>query len=151
MASEEDHGSGGGIVNQCRKGKRVEREAANFLTAHGIPTVRGARNGVKDGQDLMLPPEYDIHIEVKGDKSVRPGTKAMENALKQACEGAIKAGKSNYCVLWKEDRKGWRLTMPLVSGEGAIIEATTYREYDIVDTIRSKRGATGPYLRLTPA
>ena len=97
-------------MNQCRKGKRVEREAANFLTAHGIPAVRGARNGVKDGQDLILPPEYDIHIEVKGDQSVRPGTKAMEKALDQAREGACKAGKRNSCVLWKEDRKGWRLT-----------------------------------------
>lgn len=137
-------------MNTCRKGKRVEREAANFLTAHGIPAVRGARNGVKDGQDLILPPEYDIHIEVKGDQSVRPGTKAMEKALDQARDGAIKAGKSNYCVLWKEDHKGWRLTMPLASGEGAIIEATTYREYDITDTIRSKCKAVVTTLRLPP-
>lgn len=121
-------------MNTCRKGKRVEREAANFLTAHGIPAVRGARNGVKDGQDLILPPEYDIHIEVKGDQSVRPGTKAMEKALKQACEGAIKAGKSNYCVLWKEDRKGWRLT--LMDTE---VELSMFRLNDIVRVIAESK------------
>lgn len=125
-------------MNQCRKGKRVEREAANFLTAHGIPAVRGARNGVKDGQDLILPPEYDIHIEVKGDQSVRPGTKAMEKALQQASEGAAKAGKTRRCVLWKEDRKGWRLTMltPMFTESSyPAIEITAHRPEHIIEII----------------
>lgn len=121
-------------MNTCRKGKRVEREAANFLTAHGIPAVRGARNGVKDGQDLILPPEYDIHIEVKGDQSVRPGTKAMEKALDQARDGAIKAAKSHACVLWKEDRKGWRLT--LMDTE---VELSMFRLNDIVRMIAESK------------
>ncbi len=132
-------------MNTCRKGKRVEREAANFLTAHGIPAVRGARNGVKDGQDLILPPEYDIHIEVKGDQSVRPGTKAMEKALQQASEGAKQAGKRRSCVLWKEDRKGWRLTFyqfwDISTDEPNVTcaEATFFREQDIVHALNRKR------------
>lgn len=129
-------------MNTCRKGKRVEREAANFLTAHGIPAVRGARNGVKDGQDLILPPEYDIHIEVKGDQSVRPGTKAMEKALQQASEGAAKAGKRHSCVLWKEDRKGWRLTLcetKIRDGIGTLAEVSFFRTSNIIDHIFSRR------------
>lgn len=119
-------------MNNCRKGKRVEREAAIFLTAHGIPAVRGARNGVKDGQDLILPPEYDVHIEVKGDKSVRPGTKAMADALKQAYEGSSKADKLHEFVLWKEDHRGWRLTCLDDNG----LEQTFFRESDIIKKIR---------------
>ncbi len=131
-------------MNTCRKGKRVEREAANFLTAHGIPAVRGARNGVKDGQDLILPPEYDIHIEVKGDQSVRPGTKAMEKALQQTRDGAIKSAKSHACVLWKEDRKGWRLTYCQNWKRGEdnhLAEITLFRERDIVQYFKNKRPA----------
>ncbi len=124
-------------MNTCRKGKRVEREAANFLTAHGIPAVRGARNGVKDGQDLILPPEYDIHIEVKGDQSVRPGTKAMEQALDQARAAWLKYGKRFYCVLWKEDRKGWRLTERDVGQR----ERTFYREEDILSIVMESKRA----------
>lgn len=134
-------------MNSRAKGCRVEREAAKFLTAHGIPAERGARNGVKDGQDLILPPEYGIHIEVKGDQSVRPGTKAMEKALQQAAEGAKKADKHRSYVLWKEDRKGWRLTfyqfwdvstdVPNVT----CAEATFFRERDIVHALGRKRPA----------
>lgn len=129
-------------MNTCRKGKRVEREAANFLTAHGIPAVRGARNGVKDGQDLILPPEYDVHIEVKGDQSVRPGTKAMEKALQQACDGAAKAGKRHSCVLWKEDRKGWRMTFYETRcghSIGTVAEVSFFRQSNIIDHIFSRR------------
>lgn len=131
-------------MNTCLKGKRVEREAANFLTANGIPAVRGARNGVKDGQDLILPPEYDIHIEVKGDKSVRPGTKAMEKAIQQAKDGAAKAGKRNPCVLWKEDRKGWRLTILLSMFTETLypaIEVTAYRPEHIIELIMGTKRA----------
>ena len=121
-------------MNSRAKGKRIELKAAHFLTANGIPAQRGARNGVKDGQDLILPPEYDIHIEVKGDKSVRPGTKAMEKALQQASEGAKQAGKRRSCVLWKEDRKGWRMTLMLFWVGDHESELTLYRERDIFAT-----------------
>jgi hypothetical protein len=118
-------------MNSRAKGKRIELKAAHFLTSHGIPAQRGARNGVKDGQDLILPPEYDIHIEVKGDKSVRPGTKAMEDALDQADEGAKQADKFHRCVLWHEDRKGWRLT----ARDDNNLQQSFYREADIVRMI----------------
>lgn len=121
-------------MNSCAKGKRIELKAAHFLTANGIPAQRGARNGVKDGQDLILPPEYDIHIEVKGDKSVRPGTKAMEDALRQAREGAVKADKTSCAVLWYEDRKGWRMTLMLFWVGEHESELTLYRECDILAT-----------------
>lgn len=132
-------------MNSRAKGKRIELKAAHFLTSHGIPAQRGARNGVKDGQDLILPPEYDIHIEVKGDQSVRPGTKAMEKALQQASEGAKQAGKRRSCVLWKEDRKGWRLTFyqfwDISTDEPNVTcaEATFFREQDIVHALNRKR------------
>lgn len=121
-------------MNSRAKGKRIELKAAHFLTAHGIPAQRGARNGVKDGQDLILPPEYDIHIEVKGDKSVRPGTKAMADALAQAREGAVKADKTSCAVLWHEDRKGWRMTLMLFWVGDHESELTLYRERDILAT-----------------
>ena len=119
-------------MNSRAKGKRIELKAAHFLTANGIPAQRGARNGVKDGQDLILPPEYDIHIEVKGDKSVRPGTLRMADALEQAKWGAQDASKSASVVLWHEDRKGWRLTMM----DDNNLEQTFYREADIIKMIR---------------
>lgn len=125
-------------MNSRAKGKRIELKAAHFLTANGIPAQRGARNGVKDGQDLILPPEYDIHIEVKGDKSVRPGTKAMRDALKQADDGADKYAKKHRCVLWHEDRKGWRITFyspVLASINTPTVEATAYKEGDIVTIV----------------
>ena len=127
-------------MNTCLKGKRVEREAANFLTANGIPAVRGARNGVKDGQDLILPPEYDIHIEVKGDKSVRPGTKAMEKAIQQAKDGAAKAGKRNPCVLWKEDRKGWigpgtLADLAVLSADPTLVDPSSLADIDVLATV----------------
>lgn len=132
-------------MNSRAKGKRIELKAAHFLTANGIPAQRGARNGVKDGQDLILPPEYDIHIEVKGDKSVRPGTKAMEDALRQAFEGAIKCDKSHFCVLWYEDRKGWRTTCRQNWAHEEydhVAEITMFREDDIVQYFRNKGPAS---------
>lgn len=123
-------------MNSRAKGKRIELKAAHFLTANGIPAQRGARNGVKDGQDLILPPKYDIHIEVKGDKSVRPGTKAMEDALAQAREGADRANKTSCAVLWHEDRKGWRLTVRVFWVGNEEAEVTLYRERDIISTVK---------------
>lgn len=125
-------------MNSRAKGKRIELKAAYFLTDNGIPAQRGARNGVKDGQDLILPPEYDIHIEVKGDKSVRPGTKAMEDALRQADEGADKHRKNHRCVLWHEDRKGWRLT----ALDKHNLEQSFYRVEDIITLIEFSRPST---------
>lgn len=91
------------------KGKRVERMAVNMLKSLGFRArrtaqVRGKNDGAADVEIIGL----DVHIEVKGDRSIGLGTKALFDACEQAARDAN--GKP-WCVLWWEHRKGWRLTL----------------------------------------
>lgn len=107
------------MTNSRAKGARVEREAAKFLTSIGFPAERNARNG-KSTDDLVVPSLPGVHFEVKGDRSIGVGTKALDDAMDQAMEAA--AGHQVPVVLWKEHRKGWRLSfVPWIDGEIATV------------------------------
>lgn len=93
-------------MNSRAKGARVEREAAKFLASIGFPAERNARNG-KSADDIVVPSLPNVHFEVKGDRSIGVGTKALHDAMEQAVGNS---GKRIAVVLWKEHLKGWRLT-----------------------------------------
>lgn len=98
-------------MNSRAKGCRIEREAAKFLSELGFPTERAARNGVRNGCDLLTP-TLRIHIEVKGNQQVDLGTKALDDALQQAfATSGNPASLAPYAVLWKKNRSAWRLTI----------------------------------------
>lgn len=104
------------MVNSSNKGKVIERAAAKFLSQMGFPTIRGEQHkGGPDSPDLRPPPGLEdgsihnaVHIEVKGDKSIRLGTVALLDACTQAID---ERGDKFPVVLWFEHRRGWRLTL----------------------------------------
>lgn len=94
-------------MNSKQKGKRVELEACDLLRSLGYEARRSQQYKGSAGSADIEAPELNLHIEVKGDRSIGLGTKA----LGEACAQAIRdAGGKPWAVLWKEHRKGWRLT-----------------------------------------
>ena len=92
---------------QRRKGARIEREAAKFLTGIGFPATRAARNGVDGGEDIMCESLPGIRFEVKGNEAIDIGTQGLWTALVQA---SVPTGGKRGVVLWKHNRSKWRLT-----------------------------------------
>lgn len=97
-------------INSRQKGKRIELQAAKFLTSIGYPAHRTAQvRGKNDGSaDLELPGNEWLHVEVKGDQSIDVGTKALERAYEQAKRDAYE--NTLPVVLWRRNRGGWRMT-----------------------------------------
>lgn len=93
-------------TNARQKGARCEREAAALLTKLGFPCQRNGRNGYS--ADDLCTPFKRVHVEVKADQSIGLGTKALRDACEQAYIAAM--NRPRWVVLWKEDRKGWRLS-----------------------------------------
>lgn len=96
-------------VNGNRKGKRVERAAAAFFRDLGYPGARRAQQykGTESSADLTVPGLEWLHVEVKGDKGIRLGTKALDEACAQAvCD----CGGKPWVVMWYEFNRGWRWT-----------------------------------------
>lgn len=53
-------------MNSRQKGKRGEREAAEFLTVNGLPARRGQQfSGSPDSPDVVCPLLPGVHLEVK--------------------------------------------------------------------------------------
>jgi Holliday junction resolvase len=119
----------GGAMSR-RKGATAERRAAKFLSDNGMPASRAARCGVDGGDDIMCP-GLKIALEVKDSMAVRPGTKAMDNAIKQA-ETLAQVNRLDHAgVLWWEARSGWRLTMCTWLFE-KLVDVTIHDQKDIV-------------------
>lgn len=105
-----------------RKGKRIQVEAAKYLTRLGFP-AESARN-----HDITCPSLPRLHIEVKGDEKIDLGTKALDDAIFQAATDAIGNGQNRYyAILWKRKYTCWRITFSLdgfkgvtLAGDGAI-------------------------------
>jgi Holliday junction resolvase len=97
-------------INSRQKGARIERQAAAYLTDLGFSASRMGRNGysASDLNTDQCPVLSRVHIEVKGDESIKLNTAALGNALAQAERTAAKG--LPCCVLWKHNRTGWRLT-----------------------------------------
>lgn len=113
------------MKNPCAKGKEMERAACEFLRELGFRARRNARNGLSES-DLDCaddPVLARVHLEIKSDKKIGLGTKALDEAMWQATEDAEAQDEQKRCaVLWMEYRCGWRLTWYL---EG--IQVTTDR------------------------
>ena len=96
-------------INSRQKGARIEREAAKLLKGFGFTVERNARNG-KSAADLDLsadPALCNIHLEIKGDRSIGLATKALTAAMDQA---QTDSGGKPWGVLWKQHRGPWVLT-----------------------------------------
>lgn len=127
-------------INSRAKGCRIEREASKFLTSIGFPAERAARNGVRDGQDIICESLTNVIIECKGDEQIDLGTKALWAALRQAMN--VARGRKP-CVLWKRKHSCWRLSfvlpnvdaMATVAGDddvrGALIFLNTIRPLSV--------------------
>lgn len=95
------------MVNSKQKGKRGEREFAQFLTDHGFPARRTQQyKGTADSADVECEDAGYLHIEVKTGKVIR-----LYEAIAQAksdSEGTTKLP----IVAHKRDRGEWLVTMP---------------------------------------
>ena len=122
-------------INSKAKGKRVELEAAAYLRSLGFDVYRTSqhRGGVR-AADLCGPEgaTLPVHIEVKGDRSIGLGTKALQDACGQAQKDSHGQW---WCVLWHEHRRGWRLTTPMRSGTLQV--CATVADSTIGDTVES--------------
>lgn len=106
-------------INSRAKGKRIELQACDFLRSLGFTCRRGQQfAGGTDSPDVIVDELPGVHIEVKGDKSIRLGSKSCQDAQAQAIADA---GDKTPVVLWWAGRGqcgsiGFRLT---VVGTGA--------------------------------
>ncbi len=112
-------------INSKQKGKAVEREAVKFLTSMGFPCHRTAQNRGKTGDcaDIEFEDEkFPYHVEVKGNKQISLGTLELMKAWEQARNDATAEGLGKRpVVLWKEHKKGWRLTQQSSAFEGPLM------------------------------
>lgn len=100
-------------INSRRKGKRVELMACEFLRSLGFTCRRGQQfAGGTDSPDVIVEELPGVHIEVKGDNSIRLGNKAWQDAMAQAFADA----DGKYPVLlWyvgrgQDGKIGWRMS-----------------------------------------
>ena len=90
------------MVNANQKGKRGEREWAEFLRSHGISARRGQQfSGGGDSPDVVS--SLPIHFEVKRVEALNLG-----NAVKQAMEDA---GPKPWCVAHRKNNQPWLCTI----------------------------------------
>ncbi len=122
-------------INSRQKGARGERRAAQFLTDNGMPATRAARLGVNGGDDIVCV-GLNIALEIKDSMAVRPGTKAMTEAMQQARALRLTNRLDEYGVLWNEARKGWRLTTH-ATVHGMYVPVTIHKEEDIVKVLKA--------------
>lgn len=91
------------MVNSNQKGKRGEREFANFLKAHGIQARRGVQyQGSPDSPDVISELK-NIHFEVKRTEKINPYTAFMQ--AKQD------AGNKIPIVAHRKSHKNWLVIM----------------------------------------
>ncbi len=112
-------------INSRQKGKRIELEAAKFLSGLGFTARRGQQfKGGADSPDLIVDELSRVHIEVKGVQGIDLGTKALLDAMMQAQDDGH--GKA-WALLWKRNRSCWRLSfwMPDIDHDGAPIAVTS--------------------------
>lgn len=124
------------MTNSRQKGKRIELKAVHYLRSLGFNAERTQQHCGRNGTADVRSKDLELHIEVKGDKSIGLGTKALEEACRQATRDS--AG-TPWVVLWWEERKGWRLTV--ANPEGA--PWTCAGDMDIKDYLEQYRRPSG--------
>jgi len=91
-----------GKINSKEKGKRGEREFANFCKEHGFKCRRGQQYNGLEGEDVVG--LEGIHIEVKRDERLN-----VYNALIQS-ENDAKEGQLPI-VAHRKNKQLWMITM----------------------------------------
>ena len=87
-------------MNSREKGKRGEREAADFLTINGLPARRGCQfAGSPDSPDVFCPLLPGVHLEIK-----RCERTDLEGWLRQA---AADAGHKLPVVIHRKNNGPW--------------------------------------------
>lgn len=124
-------------VNSCQKGKKGEREAVTLLKSIGFSDAQRTRqyNGL-GLSDVICPSSLpELHIEVKyGNSNEGCAMELACDGLERACHQADRdAAGSPWCVLWRPNRKQWRLSYRpkngvVVTVAGAVDIAVTLRE-----------------------
>lgn len=120
-------------INSRQKGKRIEREAAEYLRSLGFENarrtaqVRGNNDGAADLECAAL---SGWHIEVKGDESIQVGSAGWRAAIRQAQRDLVGAeppqaialdgtpltttinvfNGRRWAVLWRRKALPWCLT-----------------------------------------
>lgn len=92
-------------MNSCQKGKRGERELAQFLRDLGVPARRGQQHaGGEDSPDVVsdLP---GVHIECKRTEAL-----SIYEAMAQARRDA--SALDTPTVWHKRNGKGWLVVLP---------------------------------------
>ena len=88
--------------------RSIERLAVEFLRSLGFTARRGVQfAGGPDSPDVIVDELPNVHIEVKGDRTIGLGTQALSAAMQQSIRDS---GEKMPVVLWWEHRRGWRLT-----------------------------------------
>ena len=91
------------------KGKRFERDIANFFKGHGITARRTAQFCGKTGQAGDVKGVPDIHVECKAVEKLN-----LEEAYQQSVRDAEAAGKNEIpVVVHKKSRKPAMITLAL--------------------------------------
>lgn len=92
------------------KGKRFERDIANFFKGHGITARRTAQFCGKTGQAGDVEGVPGIHVECKAVEKLN-----LEEAYQQSIRDADAAGKNEIpVVIHKKSRKQAMVTMALM-------------------------------------
>lgn len=92
------------------KGKVGEREAAKFLRELGFTSAARTQQfrGTKDSPDVLCAADLpNVAIEVKRNDGFDLHTALLSAACEQAAE---ECGEKEWAVLWRPNRKPWRLT-----------------------------------------
>ena len=93
---------------QRRKGKRIERELAAFLTRLGFPSRRGQQyHGGGDSPDVVCDALDGLHLECKASESMDVGSQLLAGAYRQAVDDA---GDKIPVVMWRRNRRPWAMT-----------------------------------------
>ena len=89
-------------MNSRNKGANGEREAAEFLRAHGFEAKRGQQHaGGVDSPDVIT--DLPFHVEVKRVEKLN---------LESACDQARKdSAGGQWIVLHRKNRKPWLVTL----------------------------------------
>lgn len=115
-------------INSRRKGKVRELDAVKYLKSLGFTAQRSQQyNGLGDA-DVLVKELPNLHVEVGSTEGMDVGTEL----LLAKCRQADRDSDGPWCVLWRPNRKQWRLSYE--TSHGAI--ATVCGDVDVAMMLR---------------
>lgn len=130
-------------MNSREKGKRGERDFRDFLRDMGFTARRGQQfAGGADSPDVQCEELPRIHFEVKFGEDFTIGSKAVEDAWKQAVRDAGK-GKMPV-VAFRRNREPWRVLVMNGYGHKYIYYAPKPDIRDMLKEANDRMKEVGP-------